>query len=630
MKKIVYIIILLIGFWGNSQTPQPTGTRYNNATKSDTISGKTRIPVLDANNVLNKYTVVDSLPLNAPLTSSADSLLIYTPQKRAAHIPFSDFLQKLKTSLDTIYNVAETDPIFNAWDKDYNDLINTPEYSNFAFTAPYLRELVPDTYLPSTTGNFILRGSFFTPDMEITIEGHTINYQTFVSSNEFIVNLTTSATEGLYDVTLNNGLIAVFPDQLQVINGTVYQPINAEWINTSGNITLDNENLRLLVDGSLGSTEWNRTFDITKDFQIYFTRKFSPIAANGDFHSVDLVTFTDLTTSDEYIIRSVYGSGGQGRFYILKNETSLYNIIYGLNTDTNVIKLTFNESTNVMSVYIDNVLRYSFADTEFANDFNSVWNVQWYYDILDIKYIDLSDTSGDLQNPINDYAKNIALDVTDFDNNLDETITDVQKLADAVDELSLGGGGGSDDQTASEVPFTPYSTIAATNVQDAIEEVLDEIPTSLAAANITVSPSIGGNTDAYAVMDDHEDRIAALETVPKTEVIQIAASDLVTNITTGTSKAYFRMPYAMTLTEVRVSLLTAGTTTGITVDINENGASILSTKLTTDATEKTSTTATTPAIIGDNSLADDSEITIDFDAVPSGGRGVIVTLIGTR
>lgn len=115
-----------------------------------------------------------------------------------------------------------------------------------------------------------------------------------------------------------------------------------------------------------------------------------------------------------------------------------------------------------------------------------------------------------------------------------------------------------------------------------------------------------------------------------TKEIQIACSDLTTDITTGTTKAYFRMPYAMTVTEVRVSLLTAGTTTGITVDINEGGVSILSTLLTTDATEKTSTTATTAAVISDSALADDAEITIDFDAVPTGGQGVIVTLIGTK
>ncbi len=40
--------------------------------------------------------------------------------------------------------------------------------------------------------------------------------------------------------------------------------------------------------------------------------------------------------------------------------------------------------------------------------------------------------------------------------------------------VDTGAGGGTDDQVASEVPFTPYSSIASTNVQNAIQEVLDE------------------------------------------------------------------------------------------------------------------------------------------------------------
>lgn len=113
---------------------------------------------------------------------------------------------------------------------------------------------------------------------------------------------------------------------------------------------------------------------------------------------------------------------------------------------------------------------------------------------------------------------------------------------------------------------------------------------------------------------------------PNTDHIMIACSDLTTNITTGTSKAYFRMPFAATLTGVKVSLISAGTVTGLTLDINEAGVSVLSTKLTTDATEATSATAAVAAVISDSSLANDSIITIDFDAVPTAGKGVIVTL----
>lgn len=111
--------------------------------------------------------------------------------------------------------------------------------------------------------------------------------------------------------------------------------------------------------------------------------------------------------------------------------------------------------------------------------------------------------------------------------------------------------------------------------------------------------------------------------------IQIACSDETTAITAGTAKATFRMPYAATLVGVRASLTTAQASGNIfTVDINEGGTSVLSTKLTIDNTEKTSTTAVSPAVISDAALADDAEITIDVDQIGNGtATGLKVTLI---
>jgi hypothetical protein len=118
---------------------------------------------------------------------------------------------------------------------------------------------------------------------------------------------------------------------------------------------------------------------------------------------------------------------------------------------------------------------------------------------------------------------------------------------------------------------------------------------------------------------------------PKVE-IAIPCSDYATNLTTGTAKATFRMPHAMTVTAVRASLSTAQSGgSALTVDINEAGTTILSTKLTFDNTEKTTTTATTPAVISDANLADDAEITVDIDTVgTAGARGLVVYLIGRR
>lgn len=116
------------------------------------------------------------------------------------------------------------------------------------------------------------------------------------------------------------------------------------------------------------------------------------------------------------------------------------------------------------------------------------------------------------------------------------------------------------------------------------------------------------------------------------QAIVVSCSDETTALSAGTAKVTFRMPYAYTVTAVRAGLSTAQTSGNIfTVDINEAGTSILSTKLTIDNTEKTSTTATTAAVISDSALADDAEITVDIDQIGDGtAKGLKVTLIGYR
>lgn len=116
------------------------------------------------------------------------------------------------------------------------------------------------------------------------------------------------------------------------------------------------------------------------------------------------------------------------------------------------------------------------------------------------------------------------------------------------------------------------------------------------------------------------------------ESIIIAASDETTALTAGNAKVTFRMPYAFTLAAVRASLAVVQSSGPIfTVDINENGSSILSTKLTIDNGEKSSTTAATAAVISDFSLNDDAEITIDIDQIGNGSAaGLKVILIGTQ
>ena len=117
-----------------------------------------------------------------------------------------------------------------------------------------------------------------------------------------------------------------------------------------------------------------------------------------------------------------------------------------------------------------------------------------------------------------------------------------------------------------------------------------------------------------------------------TQSLIVAASDETTDLTTGTAKSTFRMPYAFTLSSVRASVTTAPTGSTIIVNIKESGTTILSSRITIDPTEKTSVTAAAQPVISDTALADDAEITVDIDQVGSTvtGTGLKITLIGTK
>jgi hypothetical protein len=166
------------------------------------------------------------------------------------------------------------------------------------------------------------------------------------------------------------------------------------------------------------------------------------------------------------------------------------------------------------------------------------------------------------------------------------------------------------------------------------------IVTALTTAKMTI-----GGTDGDVIVDDAAgesvtitkwtSRRIELDDLPggggnPTESIIIAVGDETTAITTGTAKVTFRMPYALTLTAVKASLTAASSSGNPTVDIKENGTSILSTNLSIDASEKTSTTATTAAVISDPDLAADAEITIGIVTAGTGAAGLKVTLIGVQ
>lgn len=114
------------------------------------------------------------------------------------------------------------------------------------------------------------------------------------------------------------------------------------------------------------------------------------------------------------------------------------------------------------------------------------------------------------------------------------------------------------------------------------------------------------------------------------EFVCVVLGDETTAITTGTAKVTCRLPFAGTLIEVSDSLTTSSSSGLWTLDINKNGTTVLSTKLTIDVGETTSSTAATPAVISVSAFAKYDELTFDFDVSGTGAKGPKAYLQFTR
>ena len=153
--------------------------------------------------------------------------------------------------------------------------------------------------------------------------------------------------------------------------------------------------------------------------------------------------------------------------------------------------------------------------------------------------------------------------------------------------------------------------------------------TILVATNTKVLRSINDSMQTLNLAGNIEfDNATKTASVSKELIFNVG--DETTVITAGTDKYTLHAPYGITITGVKLSLTTASTSGIPTIDINENGLSILSTKLTADATEETSVTAAILAVISDVTIANNARITVDVDVAGTGAKGIKVTIYYTR
>jgi hypothetical protein len=437
-----------------------------------------------------------------------------------------------------------------------------------------------------------------------------------------IVHVTTDAPAGAdgdsaYTVAVNNGYVGTEPEWLETLIGTSSrdeQVFSGDAVDTTfvftGMVITDKLNIMIFVDGIV---QRESDYGLSND---------------GTDTTITFTSAPPLGT-DNIVMRGAVltggGAGGTGDVVGPASATDGNLAAFDTTTGKLIKQLTFTQVTAALNAVVGDsgsggtkgLVPAPAAGDAAANKFlkaNGTWAAP--------------SGSGDVVGPASVTDSNLAA----FDTTTGKLIKQVTNAnafaqikqaasdtATGVVELATDAETETGTDTARAV--TP-ANVTASYIKKSLVTTRGDIITRGASAPQRLALGASGRV----LKSDGTDAVWA----GQSEIIIIAVGDETTAITTGTAKVTFRMPFAMTLTSVRGSLTTVSSSGIPTVNIKETGTTIFSTKLTIDASEKTSTTAATPAVLSDTALADDAEITIDIDVAGTGAAGLKVALIGTR
>lgn len=145
---------------------------------------------------------------------------------------------------------------------------------------------------------------------------------------------------------------------------------------------------------------------------------------------------------------------------------------------------------------------------------------------------------------------------------------------------------------------------------------------------LATAAEINTGTDAVRAMAP--DQFVASNRNVRFLLIRVVES--ATNCAVGTTKGgNVELPFTGTITEIGAYVDTAGTTGTMTVDVNLNGATIMTTnKITIDSTEKSSRTAATAPALTTTAVTVGDLLTIDIDAIHTTPAKGLTIRIGIR
>jgi len=216
----------------------------------------------------------------------------------------------------------------------------------------------------------------------------------------------------------------------------------------------------------------------------------------------------------------------------------------------------------------------------------------------------------------------------------DDTLTD-QDIGQGAVRGSTANSAGSEQEIAQGTISTPDLRSGAVTAAKLNTPPLDYIETASAVNKFTVKDQVTGQPPELQATGG--DANIDLKLVPKGagKVVGIRKYVAIRLLDKNTDAAVasaiggdFRLPFAGTIREVGAYVDVAGVTGTMTVDINKNGATIMTTnKIGIETAEKSSLTAAQQPVLTTTAYARDDILTFDIDAIQTtAAKGLTVWL----
>lgn len=194
--------------------------------------------------------------------------------------------------------------------------------------------------------------------------------------------------------------------------------------------------------------------------------------------------------------------------------------------------------------------------------------------------------------------------------------------------IMTGAASGTQWATFDEFDLAIYDGAGTWHAYAPVEGIVVNVAGTLKKWNGTAYELVAGLDDAPSDGTGYvrKDGAWAAEAAAANRYVNVALSDMTTDLTTGTAKAVWFAPEDGTLASVYIGVHDPSSSGVVRVDMNDSGGSVFTTRPAIDATEATSLTGTAAVLDGTVSFVRGDKFTFDIDDAGTDAKGLQICI----